>query len=284
MLDMIKNALPYTTGALFLLALLLFLVSLRLFRRSRTDVFWRRRRDAGQRGWRIFVFSFALFALSALSCTFTGMMMLFSKGSSSHSAPLEGVSQYSTPVASETGTESANPELSPTSGDLLDTPLPVATAPFATPSPVVVIITTTPAFTPTETQFPTFTPNVTPLVSNVTPLPDAQIKITALDDQMSADSSPVSPRVLFDAGVKRIYLFVEFKAMAQGVLWKRALYRDGELLDNSSYLWGLETEGKTYFFFGNDNGFGPGTYEIRVFIGDSSTPTSTMTFIVLPKP
>jgi hypothetical protein len=284
MLDMIKNALPYATGVFFLLALLLFLVSLRLFRRSRTDVFWRRRRDAGQRGWRIFVFSFALFALSALSCTFTGMVMLFSKGSPSHSAPLEGVSQYSTPAPSETSIESLSSELSPTAGDALDTPLPMATLPVTTPTPVVVIITTTPVFTPTETLFPTFTPNATPLVSNVTPLPDAQITITALDDQMSANLAPVSPRVLFDAGVRRIYLFVEFRGMAQGVLWKRALYRDGELLDNSSYLWGMETEGKTYFFFGNDNGFEPGTYEIRVFIGDSSTPTSTMTFIVLPKP
>ena len=71
--------------------------------------------------------------------------------------------------------------------------------------------------------------------------------------------------------------------MAQGVLWKRTLYRDGELIDSSSYLWGLETEGNTYFFFGNDDGFQPGSYEIRVFIGDASVPTSTMSFIVIPK-
>jgi hypothetical protein len=282
MLHTIKNALPYTTGMLFLLALLLFLISLRLFRRSRRDVFWRRRRDAGQRGWRIFVFAFALFALSAISCTFTGMVMLFAKSNTSHSAPPEVVSENSTPIAPETSTVSSVTEPSPTGAEVLSTPLPVETLPGATPTAVVVIITATPVFTPTDTLFPTFTPYVTPLVSNVTPLPDAQIKITALDDQMSATLTPVNPRVLFDAGVKRIYLFVEFKGMAQGVLWKRALYRDGELIDSSSYLWGLETEGETYFFFGNDNGFEPGTYEIRVFIGD--TPTSTMSFIVLPKP
>jgi len=281
MLDTIKNALPYTTGVLFLLALLLFLVSLRLFRRSRTDVFWRRRRDAGQRGWRIFVFAFTLFVLSAISCTFTGMMMLFSRGTPSHSAPLETALQNTSPNPSATVPEI---ERSPTLVEIVETLLPVGASPPASSTPVVVIITATPVFTPTATLFPTFTPYVTPLVSDVTPPPDAQIKITALDDQLSATLTPVSPRVLFEAGVKRIYFFVEFKGMVPGALWKRALYRDGELVDSSAYLWGLETEGETYFFFGNDNGFEPGTYEIRVFVGDTSTPSSTMAFIVLPKP
>ncbi|HVO70496.1 MAG TPA: hypothetical protein VMT24_10645 [Aggregatilineaceae bacterium] len=274
---------PYTTGVLFLLALLLFVVSLRLFRRSRTDVFWRRRRDAGQRGWRLFVVAFALAALSAVSCTFTGMVMLFSKDNTSHSAPLDTAFQNSPPAPSETSAESTTVVPSPTGGEMPDTPLPVETFPSPTPMPVVVIITTTPVFTPTETLFPTFTPYATPLVSNVTPLPNAQITITGLDDQVSATLAPVRPRVLFDAGVKRIYLFVEFKGMAQGVLWKRTLYRDGELIDSSSYLWGLETEGNTYFFFGNDDGFQPGAYEIRVFIGDASAPTSSMSFIVIPQ-
>jgi hypothetical protein len=211
------------------------------------------------------------------------MVMLFSKGNTSPSAPLDTAFQNSTPVPSETSAESVSIEPSPTGGGIADTPLPVQTFPSPTPTPVVVIITTTPVFTPTETLFPTFTPYVTPLMPDVTPLPDAQITITGLDDQVSATSAPVRPRVLFDAGVKRIYLFVAFKGMAQGVLWKRTLYRDGELIDSSSYLWGLETEGNTYFFFGNDDGFQPGTYEIRVFIGDASAPTSSMSFIVIPK-
>ena len=69
--DDIQNTLVYLTGGLFLLALLLLVLSVRFFRRSRTDVFWRRRRDAGQRGWRTLVLSVVLIVLSSILCLFT---------------------------------------------------------------------------------------------------------------------------------------------------------------------------------------------------------------------
>jgi hypothetical protein len=147
---------------------------------------------------------------------------------------------------------------------------------------VVVIVTTTPVSTPTETPFPTFTPYVTPPTSAVTPLPNARIGITALDDQISSASTPLNPRTTFDAGIKRVYLFIVFENMAQGVMWTRSLYRDGELVESGSYLWGLNTDGTNYFFFGNETGFEPGSYEVRLFIGDASTPASTVTFVVAP--
>ena len=72
-----------------------------------------------------------------------------------------------------------------------DTPAPATpteitpATPADTPTPVVIIITATPMNTPTETPFPMFTPLVPPPVSTVTPQPDAAIRITALDDQIS---------------------------------------------------------------------------------------------------
>jgi hypothetical protein len=265
-----RNVLPYMTGVFFLLALLLFLASLRLFRRSRTDVFWRRRRDAGQRGWRTLVLSFMLIVLSGLSCVFTVLSAIVNEGESS-SQPTE-IAAGQSPTPSPIGTPAG----------LRTVPGPAL--PSDTPTPVVVIITATPVYTPTGTPFPTFTPLVTPLVSSVTPPPNAAIRITALDDQISDSFTPVNPRAAFRAGTSRIYLFVEFTGMAQGVLWKRELYRDGELIDGSTYLWGLEAEGDGYFFFGNDSGFTPGEYEIRLYIGGGDTPVSVTPFTIVEIP
>ncbi len=146
------------------------------------------------------------------------------------------------------------------------------------------MITTTPVSTPTETPFPTYTPLATPLVSDVTPLPNAMIRITALDDQISDALTPVNPRGAFRAGTTRIYLFVEFTGMAQGVLWKRELYRDGQKIDGNSYLWGLETDGTGYFFFGDDSGFPPGDYEIRLYIGSDEDPVNIASFAIVEVP
>lgn len=287
--ETLKNAFPYVTGALFGLALLLFLVSFRLFRRSRTDVFWRRRRDAGQRGWRLFVAGALLLLLSAASCGVTLLISLF--GGESNPAVTETPQQAVNldtplePVETDTLIPSITPE--PFQADPETPVLTPPDGPSPTPAPpetVVVIIIATPTFTPTDTPFPTFTPVSPPLESSVTPLPNAQIVITALDDQISDALTPINPRNVFAAGVKRVYLFVEFQGMAQGVLWKRTLYRNGELAEGNAYLWGLESEGTGYFFFGNDNGFEPGQYDIRLYIGDTTTPINTMAFTVTAAP
>jgi hypothetical protein len=271
----IQNILPYLSAGLLALALLLGAVSLRLFRRSRSDVFWRRRRDAGQRGWRTFVLAAALIVLSGLMCLITALSSVMDEDESDPTRT-ENVAGPSSPFAlSPTFDQAAAPVM---------TTLPVSATLPDTPATIVIVVTATPAYTPTETIFPTFTPLMTPLVSDVTPLPDATIKITALDDQISDVLRPVDPRSTFAAGVTRIYLFVAFENMTQGMLWRRELYRDGEKIDGNSYLWGLETAGTGYFFFGSDSGFPPGAYGIRLYIGDEVYPISSMSFTVLDAP
>lgn len=268
----ISNSLLYFTGATLALGLLLFLVSLRLFRRSRTDVFWRRRREAGQRGWRLFLVAFLLFIVGGVSCVTTLALMLLSDDTDTATETTNTASSGVTP-----------PEYSPTAAETIaSTPIPPEVTVDTTPT--AIIITATPAHTPTETPFPTFTPNVTPLISTVTPHPMAEIMIVGLDDQISDDLMPIDPRTSFEAGITRLYMFVAFRNMTQGVLWHRNLYQDGELIDSNSYLWGLETEGNSYFFFGSDNGFEPGTYEIRVFIGNNLDPVSTTQFTITETP
>lgn len=284
MAESVRNALPIVTGAFFLLALLFLLIALRLFRRSRTDVFWRRRREAGQRGWRLFVLAFGLLVFSGLACTFTVLSALLFGDEEETPALIEIFSPNDLPSVTPTVTLTPGAGDVPTDSATVDTPGAVADGQTPEmPSTVVVIVTATP-FTPTVTVLPTFTPYVTPLESNVTPLPGADIQITALDDQISDALTPVNPRLTFDAGTTRIYLFVEFKGMAQGVLWKRLLYRNGEVIDGNSYLWGQATEGTSYLFFGNDSGFSTGDYEIRLFVGDSITPVSVMPFTIVESP
>lgn len=277
MRETIQNALPYVTGSLFGLALLLFAISLRLFKRSRTDVFWRRRREAGQRGWRLFVLASGMLLFSAVTCVLTVVIGLVSD---KNEADAGRVSLTPPPTVLAENSNSVG-----TPPPLTDTPPPDdlgsrATTPASTP--LVVIVTATPVYTPTPSPFPTYTPNVPPVVSSVTPQPGATLRIVALDDQIDANFRPVNPRTSFVAGVKRLYLFVEFSEMTEGVLWRRVIYKDGKLFDDNTYLWGLESNGTGYFFFGHDSGFEPGNYEIRLFIGEANIPVSSLSFIVVP--
>ncbi len=284
--ESLQNILVYLTGAFFVLALLVVLIALRLFRRSRTDIFWRRRREAGQRGWRLFLFGGVLLALSAVACVSSVVLSVFGDDETPTTAT-EVAGARTADVLDVTATPSLEPL--PTTA-LVDNEATLAPQPAEsteppvtqTPAPtVVVIITATPPLTtPLPTPFATFTPYVTPVVSSVTPSPDAALEITALDSAISDQLGPVNPSTSFEAGIARIYLFVDFRNMTQGVLWKRELYRGGELVDGNAYLWGSETEGSSYFFFGSDTGFPVGDYEIRLTIGEAQTPISSVRFTI----
>ena len=282
MRETIENALPLLTGGLFGLALLLILVSLRLFHRSRTDVFWRRRREAGQRGWKLFVVAFGLIVFASLSCVLTLAVGVLG-GDDSAAADTPSATFEATLVADNSEVPEVLPPPTADSDGVPDnTPDPFA----LTPPPatlMVVIITATPAYTPTTTPFPTFTPQATTAASGVTPRPGAVLRITALSDEIDAVLRPVNPRTVFPAGTRRLYFFVEFSGMTDGVMWRRAIYRDGELFDDSTYLWGLASSGAGHFFFGQDSGFEPDSYEIRLFIGETETPVSVMSFTIAPE-
>lgn len=277
--DSILEAFPYITVALFGLALLLLLLAMRLFRRSRTDVFWRRRREAGQRGWRLFLASVVILIASGFACAATALNAWLPDQNEERATPTTAAAEISTLPSDEATAFQLTASPSPLPTNTVE-PLPALTlTPADTPTPVVIIVTSTPAAVPTSAVQPTFTPNTPPLVSSVTPEPDAQIIITALDDQISGSYQAVNPRRTFDGNTRRIYLFVRFQGMTSGMLWRRGLYYEDILLEESSYLWGSETQGEGYFFFGS-SGFNPGSYEVRLFIGDSTTPISVMPFTI----
>jgi hypothetical protein len=280
MAESIRNALPMITGVLFALGLLLLVISLRLFRRSRRDIYWRNRRMAGQRGWRLFLMAFGLFSCGGMFCIFTVLsLILFDETDSSANAFPVADLATGTPTLPPLETPLENPDTvdqNPSESS--------ATTPNDSATQNVIVITATPLVTPTYTPFPTFTPQFTPADSIVTPSPDAEIRITALDDQITEALTPINPRASFAAGITRVYLFVEFKGMAQGVLWRRELYRGDELIEGGEYLWGQASEGTGYFFFGEDNGFEPGQYEIRLFLGYDDVPVHIMPFTIFESP
>ena len=56
--------------------------------------------------------------------------------------------------------------------------------------------------------------------------------------------------------------------MDEGVVWSRVLYRDGQAVQGQAYLWSQDESGESFFFFGNEAGYPPGEYEVRIYLGD----------------
>jgi hypothetical protein len=107
------------------------------------------------------------------------------------------------------------------------------------------------------------------------------LKITAVDTQISSDGKPVAAADTFPAGFNRIYFFVTYANLQSGVLWQRDLLYNDQVVQHVAYLWGTTSaDGDAYFFFGQEGGFKVGKYEIRLYIGDTTTPATTYAFTV----
>jgi len=157
----------------------------------------------------------------------------------------------------------------------LDTPTPTFTATVTfTPRP-----TRTPTVTPTRRPtatpplIPTSTPAVPPPDVALTPLPsavsareDALITFITLAADLDANGQPIDMGTEFPPGDHRVYLFVSYEDMADGVAWTLAIYREGEFLDETTQLWEWGEQGQTYFYYKPPEGYEPGAYEMHVFI------------------
>jgi hypothetical protein len=146
----------------------------------------------------------------------------------------------------------------------------IAPTPHPTRTPTV-----TPTRRPTATPpfIPTSTPDVRPPESAVTPLPGAvpvgeaaHITFITLAAERDEAGEPVDPGTEFPPGDHRIYLFISYEGMANGVAWTFAIYRDGELVDSATQMWEWGATGKTYLYFKPPGGYEPGLYEMQVFV------------------
>ena len=75
----------------------------------------------------------------------------------------------------------------------------------------------------------------------------------------------------FPAGTTRIYVYVSFENMENGVEWTQQLYHDGTVTQERTQPWTLGAQGNGYFFFNADAGFEAGAYEIGLSVGDKQT-------------
>jgi len=282
----IATALPTALGMLFVTALLLLLLALFHLRRGRTGPYWRLRRQASVMGFRLLLASLGLFALTVALAFYSGLAALAFRGLDTLFAgrPAGAVGVV---VPSLTPTLSVSPTLSPEPTQR-PTRVPTSAAAAATTA------TATPTFTPTATATATLTPtetftptatyetvlNLAPPLALVTARPGARIEVIAADDTISANLTPIQPRTVFPAGVKRLYFFFVFRNMSNGAAWSRVLYRDGAPVQGQAYLWSQGSEGDSFFFFGSADGYAPGSYEVRLFLGN--TEVSRFPFVIEP--
>jgi hypothetical protein len=267
-------------------------------RRGRTGPYWRLRRQAGQRGGQLILISLTLFGAAFALAFFSGLADLALNGLnaalSRNPDGLRGVvipsltdlpllaaqDATTTPdarataqtVRSDTATGTA---LSPSS-----TPQPSDTpSPTQTPSPTSTpTVTDTPTITATATSTFESVLQLTPPVSDQEPPRGAAVELLEAASGVTADDAPVEPGTQFAAGIERIYFFIRFEDMENGVTWTRILFREGVPIQGQSYRWGMGESGESYFFFGDADGYPPGNYEARIFI--SAEEASRLTFSV----
>lgn len=127
---------------------------------------------------------------------------------------------------------------------------------------------------------PTYT--ITPAPTEISLLTSTTfIRVNALDTAIGDDWRAVAPATTFEEGVKRIYLYFEYADVAPGEVWERTLLRDGVVMMQQTDKWGVtEPAGETFFFFGQQEGFSAGNYEIRVT--QNGVVLASMLFVVEP--
>jgi len=167
----------------------------------------------------------------------------------------------------------------------LPTPVPTATLtliPSPTPRPPTATPTLTP--TPTATALPTVMPTATsaamptdaelPAVlrrsqaSATKPAPEARlVEVMMAAGQLG--NRPVDPTTVFANGTRRVYAFLLFDGMSDGVPWTHVWYGevDGEMREiwGKTELWSREySRGQIWRYFD----CGVGKFELRVYVGE----------------
>jgi hypothetical protein len=271
----IATILAYTIIGLLVVALLLLLAAVQQLRRGRKGPYWRLRRQASQRGSVLLLASIGLFVLGGALAFYSGLAALAFRDINAF-IRREGefigvVVPTFTPTLEFTLTATPSPTASPT-----PTTAPTSTAtPTLTATPTA---TATPTWTPTSTETPTpsatWTPSatvdsvlrLTPVGTGVPARANATIQLLAAADTLINNAPSAASTQPLPAGIRRIYLFITYEHMTNGVNWGRVLYRDGHPVQGQTYVWSLGEAGESYFFFGNVDGYPPGAYEVRLYL------------------
>ncbi|MEP7292276.1 MAG: hypothetical protein ABI835_10855 [Chloroflexota bacterium] len=268
--------LPYLLGGTFAIGVLLLLLSLYLLRRRRTGAYWRQRRRAGERGGRLFLVGAGLIGGALLLTLISGLALLISPptGDGLIRGPEDLYGIVLPSDAGQTATRDAFATdaqiVTETRSAPVVTPVPTQPVELFIPSSTMVVPTLTLTPTLLPTRAPSATLDLAPLVNTNTPQPTQPPPHLRIDAASSSYVEDVeTPRLReFPVGVKRIYLYISFENMNDGVSWSRALYRDGTPTQSETQPWNLGAGGNSSFSFDEANGYEAGDYEVRVFVGD----------------
>ena len=291
----IATLLTYIIAGLFVLALVLFVFATQQLRRGRRGPYWRLRRQASQRGGILFLSSIGLFVIAIALAFYRGLAAIAYRGVDDFfrgrggglvgvmvptETPTLNVTLTPTPTATITRTPTDVPTvtLSPT-----NTQTPTVTATETATATLTSTVTPSPTPSATATITPSATVdsvlNLTPPGPGVPARDNARIRVTAAALAVAANGTPLEAGDTFTAGLERIYLFMTYRNMDNGVAWSRVLYRNGQPVQGQAYLWSGGESGESFFFFGNAAGYPAGDYEVRVYIGDNEVGRSSFTIM-----
>ncbi len=99
-----------------------------------------------------------------------------------------------------------------------------------------------------------------------TPSLDLSLDITALDDAITADETPVNPRARFQAPVERLHVFITYRGMTNNMPWATVLYRDDEPVLQQSAVWRLGRRGQDSFTLEPPDGLPAGSYTLQISV------------------
>lgn len=251
MLSIIVYAIPFVVGIVLAASLFNAFAN---FRRARRAPYFRIRRDATRAGWRWMLIGMA--AGLAIAAAVTARRYV--PAPDLESMPLSN----------------AEPTL-PTL-ELAPSPMGTPESDAATKDPIAA----PPTITPTQpTPSATSTPYIATIESRVTPPANAVIDITAVSSSISSDLRPVNASDEFPVGTPRLYVWLEYDNMADGVSFSRAVLYNGDVLQVRTEPWERGEEGIAYYYFDAQNGWPPGSYEVQFYIGDKLADTQSFSVI-----
>jgi hypothetical protein len=238
--------------ALALLIVVAVTVALLNFRQSGKAAYFILRKQNRARAWRWVLV--AILAFAALVVTLILPAVLPKGGPPAVATP--GVTEAPLPTLLTT---TSAPELTPES--------PQA----APPSPTATLA-------PPATQAPT--PLIATIASSVTPPPGASLEITAIASGLGPGAIPLDPGNTFEAGITTIYVFFDHTNMPIGTSWSVVLLINGGVMLNESYAWDMSENGQgRYRFFEARDGWPPGNYEVRFYLGDRLADSEFFTLL-----
>jgi hypothetical protein len=246
MLSLIVYLTPFLLGLVVTIA---FIAMISNFRRARKAPYFRIRQQATRRAWRwlLIVILGGAGIIAGINIRralppfdLQSLLPATASPAAPPALPSPGAGSPGTPLATR---------------NLIDEP------PTITPIP------------PTATVSPT--PFISTIESDVTPPADATLSIMAISSGISANLDPVDEGTTFPVGTPRIYYWVAYENMENGLSWSRVLLLNGTVVRSESEAWERGTEGVAYYWFDAQGGWPTGAYEIQFYIGEQLADSTT---------